>query len=434
VRGALGNALRVLLGLVLGLVLAELGARAWLEWLPQPRVGTYLRDPVIGYRLQPQPASGDTAGNPYHVNALGFRDREHAPAKPAGVRRVLGIGDSFVAGEVPLPDNFLRVAERVWNRTGRQRSAGPVREKASPAALPDSVEVILMGLGGYGPEQYLGTLRTVGLATAPDLVLLCFYIGNDVIGIPTRHEVRRGELYSTSSSDPRLNILRRSHLFAWLERRLFFRLRRDRARERRAAEAAEVEAGPRSTDQTAHPDSRYSPPVSAPALPLTRLYLEVLRNRLPFYAASPPARVERLWTEALDCLDAFDGACRQVGVPWALVLLPDELQVDPAVRDEALRRLGARADDLDLDGPPRRLLRWAAGRGVPALDLLPLFREESERQGSLYIPSDTHWNVEGNLVAGEAVARFADNLPGWRPRPAGNPVALPADRVGETRP
>jgi hypothetical protein len=423
-RWAAGNTLRVLLGLALGLALAEVGARFWLEWQPQPENGTYLRDPEIGYRLRPQPASGDTAGNPYHVNALGFRDREHARSKPAGVRRVLGIGDSFVAGEVRPADNFLRVAERVWNAT----------HPRPPAPSADSVEVVLMGLGGYGPEQYLGTLRSVGLATAPDLVLLCFYTGNDVIGISTRHEVRRGELYSTSSSDPRLDLLRRSHLFAWLEKRLFFRLRRERMREHRAKETigtpAEVADRP-PLDGGAVPDNSEPP---ATAAPLTGLYLEVLRNRLPFYAASPPTRIEHLWTEALGYLDAFDAACRESAVPWALVIIPDEFQVDPSVRGVALRRLGARAGDLDLDGPARRLTRWASDAQVPALDLLPLFREEQVRHGPLYIPSDTHWNEEGNHLAGEAIARFADRLAGWRPSHAGAPATHEADRTGGTTP
>ncbi len=400
---ATGDALRMLFGVILGLALAELGVRLWLEWLPQPRTGTYVRDARIGYRLRPEPARGDTLGNPYHVNALGFRDREHAPVKPEGVRRVLGIGDSFVAGEVRLEDNFLRVAERSWNRPDPGRS--PSRT--------DSVEVILMGLGGYGPEQYLGVLGSVGLAVDPDLVVLCFYTGNDVTGISTRHEVWRGELYSTSSSDPRLDLLRKSRLFAWLEKRIAFRMRRDRLREYRAAERTGPTAG--ITGETpAEPPLRPAVPVE-----LTRAYLAVLRNRLPFYAESPPPRVERLWTEALGSLDRFDRVCRDAGIPWALAILPDEFQVDPDVRAEACRRLGAQPAELDLYGPSRRLRLWASTRGVPALDLLPLFREEHERRGPLYIPNDTHWNEDGNRLAGEAIARFAERLPGWRAQLAG---------------
>jgi hypothetical protein len=245
-------------------------------------------------------------------------------------------------------------------------------------------------------------------------------------------------LYSTSSSNLRLDILRRSHLFAWLERRLLLRLRRDRVRERRATETTRISAEtPADVLTGLQPDANavrsISGHPSAPA-PLTRLYLEVLRNRLPFYAASRPARIERFWTEAEGYLDAFDRTCRESAVPWALVIIPDEFQVDPAVRDEALRRLGARADDLDLDAPPRRLVRWAAGAHVPVLDLLPLFREEQIRRGPLYIPSDTHWNEAGNQLAGEAIARFAEGLPGWRQRHAGDPAMYKAVRTEGTTP
>jgi hypothetical protein len=426
-RRIAGDLLRVLIGLALGLVLAEVATRAWLEWLPQPQDGTYLRDRSIGYRLRPQPAHSDTAGNPYHVNALGFRDREHAPVKPPGTRRVLGIGDSFVAGEVPLAQNFLRVAERAWNaqvlRSGEGPSRGGSAPGQPPAASADSVEVVLMGLGGYGPRQYLSTLRSVGLATAPDLVLLCFYTGNDVTGVSTRNEVRRGELYSTSSSNQRLDILRRSHLFAWLEKRFFFGQRRQRIQERRATEVARARAELTTRAPNEAPEGKPAP------APLTRLYLEVIRNRLAFYAAKPSAPMERLWTEALGYLDEFDASCREAGVPWALVIIPDEFQVDPAVRGEALRRLGAQASDLDLDGPTRRLLRWASDARVPALDLLSLFRAEHARLGSLYLPSDTHWNEEGNRIAGEAIARFATALPAWRSNPAGVPAARAAGRT-----
>lgn len=291
-----------------------------------------------------------------------------------------------------------------------------------------------MGLGGYGPQQYLGTLRTVGLAAAPDLVLLCFYIGNDVTGIPTRHEVRHGELYSTSSSDPRLNLLRRSHLFAWLEKRFFFRQRRERAQKRRAAETEGTTAGSPALRSSESADRPAGPGPAPPAAPLTRLYLEVLRNRLPFYAASAPASMERLWREAEAHLDAVDRSCREAEVPWGLVIIPDEFQVDAAVREEAIRRLSAHGVDLDFDAPSRRLVSWATHTRVPVLDLLPLFREECARRGPLYIPSDTHWNKEGNRLAGEAVARFADDLPGWRARRGGASAPPEAERMETTTP
>ena len=177
-------------------------------------------------------------------------------------------------------------------------------------------------------------------------------------------------------------------------------------------QTAERDTSDRETD-------RISPPS------LTRLYLEVLRARLPFYARHPIPRVERLWNEAERCLAEFDEACRNKGVPWALVIIPDELQIDPEVQREALARLRVRRDDLDLDGPNQRLVRWSRAREIPVLDLLPLFREEHHRLGRLYFPNDTHWNEKGNRVAGEAVARFVDGLPGWSLLPGD---ALPAFR------
>jgi hypothetical protein len=367
---------RVLLGLLLGMVLAEGVTRIYLEVLGAPSDASYVSDPGAGYKLRPQSASEDTTD--YHVNSLGYRDREHPAQAAPGVRRVVGIGDSFVFGEVRLRDNFLRVAEGTLNE--RADSSGgrvPGRER---------VEMFLMGLGGYSPENYVGVLRATGLPVRPDLVLLCFFIGNDVTGIPTRSRVMHGELYAVGSANRWLNLLRKSRLFVYAERYAFFRLRAARLRAARTPGAGAE---------------------GAPAAGLiARFHDLVERNRLPVFLRLPSEKMEALWREAESCLADFDRTCRAAGVPWALVIIPDEIQVSAAERARLYRRLGLDEGEYDFSEPQRRLLDFASRHSVPVLNLLPFLQGADTERAPTYEADETHWNVKGNRIAGEAVASF----------------------------
>ena len=414
---------RILLGLLLGLGLGEGIMRVYLDLLPARRA-SYVSDPQAGYRLRPQSAWEDSTD--YHVNSLGFRDREHAVPKPAGTWRVVGIGDSFVFGEVRLRDNFLRIAESMINahpegithpRTSPAAAAADSAQTSpepglaaglpgvsipqigsnprfNPKTMPQ-VDMVLMGLGGYSPENYLGVLRSCALGVQPDLVLLCFFVGNDVTGIPTRSKVLHGELYSVSSANPVLNLLRKSRLFEYAERFVYFKLRAARLRSIRSPEP-----GPSGAEPS---------PASNRGL-LVRFYDVVEGDRLPVFLRLPSTQMEDLWRQAEDYLSGLHRSCRAAGVPWALIIIPDEIQVDPQVRSDVLRRLGRSEDEYDFSEPDRRLKDFASQHSVPMLDLLPILRAAHRPDDRLYLPNDTHWSVRGNQVAGEAVAVFVQDL------------------------
>lgn len=85
----------------------------------------------------------------YRTNSRGLRDREYALAKPPGTRRVLAFGDSFTFGSgVDDADRFTEVAER---------------------RLP-GVEILNMGVPGYGLDQILLSFLVQGRPYAPDVV------------------------------------------------------------------------------------------------------------------------------------------------------------------------------------------------------------------------------------------------------------------------
>ncbi len=95
-------------------------------------------------------------------NSLGFRDREHAVEKPAGVKRIVVLGDSVAAGlKVAMTrDVFAAVLERL------------LRERGDPA------EVINLSVHGYNTQQEVEMLIERGLQFSPDVVVLAYTLSD----------------------------------------------------------------------------------------------------------------------------------------------------------------------------------------------------------------------------------------------------------------
>ncbi|NDY56582.1 SGNH/GDSL hydrolase family protein [Desulfovibrio sulfodismutans] len=110
-------------------------------------------DDALGWSLTPGArAVSKSTGQPieYAINTAGFRDRDFPREKPAGVFRILVVGDSHAFGfGVPLDKHFTKLLEGYF--TG--------------------VEVMNLGVSGYGVDQELLFLRDTGFAYHPDLVV-----------------------------------------------------------------------------------------------------------------------------------------------------------------------------------------------------------------------------------------------------------------------
>ena len=102
------------------------------------------------------------------INQAGFRDTEHAFPKPMGTFRIVVLGDSYTeARQVALKDTYWKQFER---------------HLRSCQQLPfQDVEVISLGVGGYGNAEELLTLRSAGWQYNPDLIVTTFFSGNDLL-------------------------------------------------------------------------------------------------------------------------------------------------------------------------------------------------------------------------------------------------------------
>lgn len=372
--------LALLIVVAVTLAAAEGLVRIFHAAAPTPADSPYIPDADAGFRLRPDLPSASLRHEDERVNSLGFRDHEHSIEKPPGTCRILGIGDSFVYGDVRLKNNFLRITE--------SELAGRLSERWP------SVEMVMMGIGGYSPENALGVLRSGALDLSPDLVTLNFFVGNDVTGIPTRSRVYRGRRYYVGSSQPALNVLRKLRIFQLSEkaiRQLGSIVAQQRLGEEPEA-STEVESGNTDKEEAAIGSYPWED------------FVMIQSRRLPVFLDPPHRRTLKLWGEAEDYLLEFDRLCREADVPWILHVIPSEIQVDPETRRLVLEALSLSEEAYDFDAPQRRLHDFAEAHGITIVDPLPELRTQHSRDDRLYIPNNTHWGVKGNRLAGEILA------------------------------
>jgi hypothetical protein len=105
----------------------------------------------------------------FRINGQGMRaDRDYAYEKPAGVKRVVSLGDSFTACyEVELEDCFSTVMERDLNA-------------ALNADQDDEVEVLNAGVSGFSNAEEVLYFERELIKYDPDVVVLSFFT-NDLV-------------------------------------------------------------------------------------------------------------------------------------------------------------------------------------------------------------------------------------------------------------
>jgi lysophospholipase L1-like esterase len=333
----------VVTNLAVLLVLGEVSLRTFSAVSGDPLV---LNEALDSWRLEPN----RTYGGRLTTNSQGYPSREFQVEKRPGVRRIAALGDSFAVGVVPQDQNFLTLLER---------------------KLPNT-EVYNFGVPGIGPREYDSILRSDVWRYQPDLVLVCFFVGNDVTGW--------WPLAKANKLDPKAHRLYVLGHRAWRLGRECFR---------RSEEAG---LGYHEALEYAHLSRQ------------THLGHEV--GRMVVCRYSQLERVEKCWIRTFKYLESINAQCRHHGVPLAVVLIPDEFQVNPALLAEARQFSLIPSDDVDLTIPQRRLTAYYQERDVACLDLMPAFAATTDA----YYPRDTHWNEKGNRLAADQVADWLQQM------------------------
>jgi hypothetical protein len=279
----------------------------------------------------------------FELNSRGFNDVEFSIHKEPGVYRILGIGDSFAFGVVPYPFNYLTLIEQ-------QLNAGGAR-----------FELINMGIPGTSPREYLAVLLHEGLELRPDMVLLSFFIGND---FTEARKVDRLYRYSYLASLGKYVLDLNTKL-----------------------------ANFNLTTGSDYDD--------VGSLYTNASYVELGRSLSGIFRKDGKI-FESLFANTMTHLDNIRRVCERHGIRLAVVLIPDEMQVDPTLQRQVIEASGLAGEAFDFDLPNERLKDQLARLRIDYVDLLQPMREATAHT-RLYRRNDTHWNIKGNAFAAETI-------------------------------
>lgn len=138
----------------------------------------YVADPYVAYRMKPASGGVSAFGVSYDINAVGLRNPEVVTPKPAGVFRVLVLGDSITIGYgLPGESSYPRVLEKM---------------------IDGRVEVINAGASGWHFQDFVAYLEHYGLALEPDMVI-CAFTRSDV-DPPMKLQIRGGVGYDSGEN------------------------------------------------------------------------------------------------------------------------------------------------------------------------------------------------------------------------------------------
>ncbi|MEC9375196.1 MAG: SGNH/GDSL hydrolase family protein [Pseudomonadota bacterium] len=315
-------------------------------------------DPYLGYRHRP--LSSGTYPNfvPAEANSLGFRDDEITLEKPSNTFRILMLGDSFTVGaNVEQSNAYPQVLERLLNI-----------ENTNP------IEVVNAAVGGYEPFHYAEFVDNYADKYNPDMLLLGFFVGNDAYNAvhsfkQTRTAVlgRRVNRYQGKGWPILIKVWAYENLHVF---------------------RAVVNTGPKGMQFEREECNDFS-----------KVYLAVQEKRITNHLANPGIEKKDLLKSNINQLERIQKYAKARDIPFMIVLLPDETQLNSALQEKLI--LESNRDQYDFDMPQKTLRDNFDRLQIINLDLIDDFRKDSR---CLYM-NDTHWITEGHRLAAEVIQK-----------------------------
>lgn len=380
-RSALRKLLLLLASVVIAIALGECAIRISGKHFeaslhtPDPDLGWDFRAGAHGWSV--------LEGTEYiAINSDGNRDHERAIEKPEGTLRIAVLGDSFSAAySVSAEGAFWGVLESKLSEC--------------PALAGRKVEVLNFGVGGYGQAQQLIMLRKKVWKYDPDVVMVAFYGGNDMID--NSREVSKAQI-----NEPPFFVLQGGELVL------------DDAFRKKVPGPTRLAVRNAFADAMNHVELFLLLKMAAAAPGRAKMKPKGTRpkdlgypDRLAFVPPTEPAMI-RAWevTEAL--LRQIRDEVKQKGKDFRMMIIsaPQQTHPDVAEREAFMKELG-------IDNPfyvEERLAKLAEKEGFPLFSTSqPLAEYSLKNQVFVHgfansIPWGGHWNYLGNKLAGEWLA------------------------------
>jgi hypothetical protein len=379
--------------LCLSLIIAEFALRSVIPLDSRRPFDFSIPHPILGWALQPNTTylneiPEGTVSVTY--NSEGWRDLEHDVEKPYGVFRILVLGDSFMeANSIKLDDTFHRQVEEL------ARAAG------------SNVEVINMGVAGYGTLQEYLVFQEIGHLYNPDLVLVGFFDENDLINNSLELASILTEEGQVTNARPFLDL---NESGRWTITPVDF----EGAQRSYAEHKASLEAKRNKLTEKLILLRLLSAGIARIQVPEFLKNQEsqlepVDKNRqelalMGVNYCEEPAEFTRAWDATERIFAMFKEEVDAYGAKLVVFTVPAMEEVSLEYM-KSVKANVAYPDKLCLEEAPghARLSRMLTDLDIEQISLVPAFRRVMREDGINLYQSDLHWNPKGHALAADNV-------------------------------
>ena len=299
--------------------------------------------------------------------------------KKNDVVRILGLGDSFSVYLRDKKQNYNNILQQEFIASGK-----------------GDVEIVNAGMEAMGPGYYWHILNNYGDLINPDLVLVGFFMGNDI---------EEGEFVvyiGNFISEPKDLIKRYSKYDQFRHLRLYRLLKNKYTRYRE--EQIKKEEIKRQPSQPVGTFSQAT-------------FLEVEKQRSWIFDKNKRDELQQRWHDCSDIILKMKDWCDRRKIKLVIALLPDQFQVDQEIREAVLTKYKNIAEkNLDLSYPDNLIANFCRTHNINCLDMLGQFQEQGKTR-RLYSLRDSHWNEAGNRLAADLIFEYLQKNQLLLPRP-----------------
>lgn len=348
-------------------------------------------EPFIGFEGIPD-KKGIFANTSFKTTILhnkeGFRDVNHDQKNTQNKFRIITLGDSFTWGHGVENDQIYM----------------KVLEKYSP-----DIETINMGGPGGDPQGELKVYTSRGLRYEHDVVMIGFFIGNDIEAYYPKEEnsppqwgydsngdfVLIGKMKSPEEVDA---IIRRSEERYSPTKRRNFKSRISYWFVRHFQLCTFI-----GNYRDYYSNVLKGSVLYTRILKFFGIYNKRAYGFLNYCMGKDSDDVKQGWKLLGGTLETLKDYAGRAGARLYILFIPQIIQTSPSIYESTVRKYGHDPAEYDMEKPNRRLARLCEDLEIDYLDLLPIMKEETTKGIVPYYPRDTHWNAEGHRIAAREI-------------------------------
>lgn len=291
--------------------------------------------------------------------------------KDKNVFRILGLGDSFAV--------YLRWENKNYHNF--------LQNNLDFTYGKNKFEIINAGVGATGPGYYWHILNKHGDLLKPDLVLVGFFVGNDFLEMDF-DVIDLGPLI-WERRDPLEKFIGYFRFkYFWIYK--YFH--------RKGIIMSEARQNAKELREGVIPESE--------GISISREnFLRMERDRMWICDRNKRADLIKLWDAKSHLMLKFKEWGRKRNIKVVFAIFPDEFQVNSDLFQEILKKFDVPKESIDLNFPNTLLLNFCNSHDIYCVSMLEQFQKNAKSK-QLYIPRDTHWNVEGNRLAADIIFNY----------------------------